>query len=240
MTVTLSGSTGTLYVNGTAVGTNTNMTLNPAALGDTTNDWIGHSQYPADPYLDGEIDDFNIYNSALSASQIATLASGQPGAGNVADYKFDETGGATAVDSSGNKRNGTIISDPVVPSTMTPTRSSGAGRHRVADPHRQHLAAQLPGVASDNDRHRLEHQHRGDTIQPGRVRHRGGAGRGRLRTGSDHDDLQRRRAEDRRLPAVHVRRQRCAASDVSSPRNVFLRVDGGGPQQVGLRSATTG
>ena len=103
--VTLSGTTGTLYVNGTAAGTNTDMTLTPSDLGDTTQDWIGRSQYPADPYLDGTIDDFQIYDSALSPGQIGALASGQPGAGNVASYKFDETGGATAVDSSGHGLN---------------------------------------------------------------------------------------------------------------------------------------
>jgi hypothetical protein len=114
VTVTLSGQTGTLYVNGQPVGTNTNMTLTPAGLGDTTQDWIGRSQFPADPYLNGAVDDFNIYSRALSASEVAALASGQPGAGDVADYKFDETGGATALDSSGNGRDATIISPPSV------------------------------------------------------------------------------------------------------------------------------
>jgi hypothetical protein len=112
VTVTLSGTTGTLYVNGQPVATNTSMTLNPSSLGVTTNDWIGHSQFPADPYLDGTVSDFNIYGSALSASQVAALASGQPGAGNVVDYKFDEAGGASVLDSSGNGHNGTIISPP--------------------------------------------------------------------------------------------------------------------------------
>ncbi|MBV9381495.1 MAG: hypothetical protein JO242_12590, partial [Streptosporangiaceae bacterium] len=49
------------------------------------------------------------YSRALSAAEVATLASGRPGAGNVADYKFDETGGVTVIDSSGNGRNATII-----------------------------------------------------------------------------------------------------------------------------------
>ena len=87
------------------------MTLNPADLGDTNQNWIGRSQYPADPYLAATVDDFQIYDRALSAAEIAALASGQPGAGNVASYKFDEASGATAVDSSGNGRNATIISD---------------------------------------------------------------------------------------------------------------------------------
>lgn len=112
VTVTLSGTTGTLYVNGQPAVTNTSMTLNPSSLGVTTNDWIGHSQFPADPYLNGTVSDFNIYSYALSASQVAALASGQPGAGNVVDYKFDEASGATVLDSSGNGNNGTIISPP--------------------------------------------------------------------------------------------------------------------------------
>ena len=112
VTVTLSGTTGTLYVNGQPVATNTNMTLNPSSLGDTNQNWIGRSQFSADPYLNATVDDFNIYSRALSAAEVATLASGQPGAGDVADYKFDEASGATALDSSGNGRNATIIGVP--------------------------------------------------------------------------------------------------------------------------------
>jgi hypothetical protein len=108
--VTLSGTTGTLYVNGQPVATNNNMTLNPAALGATNNDWIGRSQFSADPFLAATVDDFQIYDHALSAADIATLAGGQPGAGNVASYKFDEDSGETALDSSGNGHNATIIS----------------------------------------------------------------------------------------------------------------------------------
>ena len=109
VTVTLSGTTGTLYVNGQPVATNTNMTLNPSSLGDTNQNWIGRSQFPADPYLNGTVDDFTIYSRALSASEVAALASGQPGAGDVADYRFDEASGSTALDSSGHGRNATII-----------------------------------------------------------------------------------------------------------------------------------
>ena len=108
--VTLSGTTGTLYVNGQPVGTNNNMTLNPAALGATNQDWIGRSQFSGDPFLGATVDDFQIYDHALSAAEIATLASGQAGAGNVASYKFDEDSGETALDSSGNGHNATIIS----------------------------------------------------------------------------------------------------------------------------------
>jgi hypothetical protein len=72
--VVLNGSTGTLYVNGTAVGTNTAMTLTPSSLGNTTQNWIGRSQFAADPYLNGIVDDFRIYGGALTAAQITTLA----------------------------------------------------------------------------------------------------------------------------------------------------------------------
>ncbi|MFD0671416.1 LamG-like jellyroll fold domain-containing protein [Cohnella sp. GCM10027633] len=72
--VTLSGSTGRLYVDGVQVGTNTSMTLTPSSLGNTTQNWIGRSQFSGDPYFNGQIDDFRIYNRALSATEVATLA----------------------------------------------------------------------------------------------------------------------------------------------------------------------
>src|SRR5262249_54557129 len=107
--VTLSGTTGTLYVNGTPVGTNANMTLNPSSLPVTTQDWIGRSEY-SDPFLNASVDDFQIYSRALSAAEVQALAGGQQGAGDAASYRFDEAGGATALDSSGNGRNATIVS----------------------------------------------------------------------------------------------------------------------------------
>ena len=68
--VTLSGNTGTLYVNGVAVGTNSSMTLRPSSLGSTTQNYLGDSQYTADPALIGSIDDFRIIGRALSAAEI--------------------------------------------------------------------------------------------------------------------------------------------------------------------------
>ena len=236
VTVTLSGSTGTLYVNGTAVGTNTNMTLNPAALGDTTNDWIGHSQYPADPYLDGEIDDFNIYNSALSASQIATLASGQPGAGNVADYKFDETGGATAIDSSGNGRNGTIISNPAVPPTMDAYEvilaPGGTGSPTPTDSTWLHsyLASQATMTGTG-----WNINTEGTPSNLGGYATAGEQDVGGLRTGSSTVitfNVDVPQTGDYNLSIFDG--SDSAASDVSGPTNIFVRVDGGSPQQVWL------
>lgn len=62
--------TGILYVNGQQVGSNTNMTLTPADLGPTSNDWLGRSQYN-DPYFNGAMDEFRIYNGALSSGDVA-------------------------------------------------------------------------------------------------------------------------------------------------------------------------
>jgi fibronectin type 3 domain-containing protein len=73
--VTLSGNTGTLYLNGVVVGTNASMTLKPSVLGNTTLNYLGRSMFGADPYLNGRLDEFQIYNRALSASEIAALAS---------------------------------------------------------------------------------------------------------------------------------------------------------------------
>lgn len=70
--VTLNGSVGTLYVNGQQVGRNDAMTLDPSALGVTTQSYLGRSQF-ADPYLAGEIDEFRIYSRALTASEVARL-----------------------------------------------------------------------------------------------------------------------------------------------------------------------
>ena len=118
--ITLSGTTGTMWLNGVAVATNPNMTISPADLGVTTQNWIGRSQFSADPFLDATVDDFQIYDHALSAAEMAALATGTPGAGNTADYKFDESGGATAIDSSGNNRNATIVSQGTAATANTP------------------------------------------------------------------------------------------------------------------------
>lgn len=108
--VTKSGTTGTLWLNGVPVAANTAMTLSPSSLGNTNNNWIGRSQY-GDPLLDGSVDDFHIFNAALTQEQIQSLMTspgGSTGGGNVVSYRFDEAGGNTVVDSSGNGRDATV------------------------------------------------------------------------------------------------------------------------------------
>jgi hypothetical protein len=234
--VTLSGTTGTLYVNGAVVGTNPDMTLTPADLGDTTQDWIGHSQYPADPYLAATVDDFNIYNSALSAAQIAALASGQPGAGNVADYKFDETGGATAIDSSGNGRNGTIISDPASPPTMDAYEvilsPGGTGSATPTDSTWLHsyLASQATMTGTG-----WNINTEGTPSNLGGFATAGEQDVGGLRTGSSTVitfNVDVPQTGNYNLSIFDG--SDSAATDVFGPTNIFVRVDGANPQEVWL------
>jgi DUF1680 family protein len=109
--VTLSGTTASLYLNGTVVGTNANMTLTPSSLANTANNWIGRSQF-GDPLLNGAVDNFQLFDRALTAAQIQALTTtvdGGTGGGNVAWYRFDETSGASAADSSGHGRTASVF-----------------------------------------------------------------------------------------------------------------------------------
>ncbi len=76
--VTLEGSTGILYLNGEEVGRNDAMTIAPKDLGITNQNYIGKSQWTGDVYLDGRVDEFQIYNNALSAEGILALYQAQP------------------------------------------------------------------------------------------------------------------------------------------------------------------
>jgi hypothetical protein len=105
--ITLNGNTGRMYVNGAQVAQNTSMTLTPSSMGNTTQNYIGKT-HSADPPLNAPVDHFQIYDRALSAAELTALQTA-PGAGNVASYRFDETGGETITDSSGNNQNGTVL-----------------------------------------------------------------------------------------------------------------------------------
>jgi hypothetical protein len=65
--------TGTLYIDGAVAGTNTAMSLRPSSIGNTANNWIGRSAFTSDPYLAGLVDDFRVYNRALTAAEITML-----------------------------------------------------------------------------------------------------------------------------------------------------------------------
>jgi hypothetical protein len=68
--VTQAGNTANLYINGELVASNNSVTLKPSDLGITNQNYIGKSQWN-DPLLKGSIDEFKIYNYALSNAELA-------------------------------------------------------------------------------------------------------------------------------------------------------------------------
>jgi len=70
--VTLSASGASMYVNGVQVSTSSSVTLSPLDFKPMLN-YIGRSQTTT-PLFNGMIDDFRIYNYALSANEVAELA----------------------------------------------------------------------------------------------------------------------------------------------------------------------
>ncbi len=113
LAVTISGTTGTLYVNGTAVATNTAMSLNPSVLGTLTNNWLGRSNFAGDPVYAGAFDEFNVYSRALTAAEITSFQGNEAknsaaGLGNLASYYFSATTGGTFGDASGRGLTATL------------------------------------------------------------------------------------------------------------------------------------
>ncbi len=64
--------TATMYINGVPVGTNNNFTNTLAGMGTTLQNYLGKSQYP-DPTPNAVIDEFRMYNRALTVDDIMTL-----------------------------------------------------------------------------------------------------------------------------------------------------------------------
>jgi len=67
-------STHSLYLDGNVIAQNTAARYTPSDLGVTTQNWLGRAQYVADPYFRGSLDEFRIYNRALSEAEIRYLA----------------------------------------------------------------------------------------------------------------------------------------------------------------------
>jgi len=114
LAVTRSGQTATLYIDGEAVATHPSLTLTPADLGTTEENWLGRRVFPQRnvSYLHAALDEFQIFGRALDGDEVRSLLDqpgGSPGGGDVAWYRFDEDEGPTAVDASGNGRDGTIM-----------------------------------------------------------------------------------------------------------------------------------
>ena len=68
----IGNGTSTVYVDGVAVGMAGSLP-SPQSLGDLDYAYIGKSQFGVDPYLDAQIDEFRVYDRALSASEVKAL-----------------------------------------------------------------------------------------------------------------------------------------------------------------------
>jgi hypothetical protein len=69
--------TTTLYLDGAQAGSSATV-LVPADLGKTTHNWLGRSGYEDDAYFLGSLDDFRIYDFALSVNEILRAMAGDP------------------------------------------------------------------------------------------------------------------------------------------------------------------
>jgi len=65
--------TAALYLDGTVVSSGSVAVL-PKNLGVTNQNWVGRSQFTADAFFSGVVDDFRLYNRAMSAAEIRYLA----------------------------------------------------------------------------------------------------------------------------------------------------------------------
>jgi hypothetical protein len=95
-----------VYVNG-VLSSSSSVTFAQASTPNTvsTDAALGSQDSGDGNFLNGSLDEVQVYNLALSASQIQTLASGDSLA---AHWSFDEGSGTTASDSSGNQFSGTL------------------------------------------------------------------------------------------------------------------------------------
>jgi hypothetical protein len=76
VTIDTDRKTTTLYYDGEVLASNG--TLIPSDLGETTNNWLGRSHDDNDSYYLGSMDDFRIYDYALSQAEIARVMRGDP------------------------------------------------------------------------------------------------------------------------------------------------------------------
>lgn len=112
--ITRTGSLATFYVDGEPVAINRDMTLSPADLDGTTENWIGRCQFPQRniSYLNAQLANFQVFDRALSGADVQSLMAsptGTTGGGNVLAYHCDEAEGARLQDASGRGLHATII-----------------------------------------------------------------------------------------------------------------------------------
>lgn len=86
ITLVQKGTTATLYIDGVQKGTAT-ISLKPTTFGyQLTNNWIGRSPFASDAYMTNTyMDNLRIYNTALTADEVQTLADQRPTSKTVGD-----------------------------------------------------------------------------------------------------------------------------------------------------------
>lgn len=129
LAVTQTGTLGILYINGVEVARNTAMTLNPSSLGSTTVNQLGVSKFPANPNLNGAIDDLRIYKRALTPQEIFSMVTavapapptGLTISGGAANVQLTWTASPSAT--SYNVKRGTVSGGPytTIASNITDT-----------------------------------------------------------------------------------------------------------------------
>jgi len=75
VTIDADNHTHKMYIDGSYVAQNTFGYLTPSDLGATNHNYLARSQFAADPYFNGTLDDVRIYDRVLTAAEIAQLAS---------------------------------------------------------------------------------------------------------------------------------------------------------------------
>jgi len=129
VTAVFSGTTGTIYLNGSQIGTSSSM-AQVRNVARANNYW-GMTNGSNNTIWQGQQDELRFWNRALTAAEIASnynisFSTGQSGL--IAYYKADETSGNSLNDSSGNGNNATlqIASSVTVANNSfeTPTQSS--------------------------------------------------------------------------------------------------------------------
>lgn len=76
VSVTISNDEVALYIDGVRKAVSTTMTIRPFDIKPKLN-YIGRSQFAVDPLFNGYVDDFRIYNYALSSDDVAKLYNGE-------------------------------------------------------------------------------------------------------------------------------------------------------------------
>lgn len=120
----ISGDTHTeyLYVDGVQVATNSDVPLKPSDVYDATKDfsgYIGKSLYNGDPFFNGEVADFRIYNKALSADEIKAINDNAQSQITAANAAIDTSKATSDKDKLSLGDTSAVVSDLTLPANGT-------------------------------------------------------------------------------------------------------------------------